>query len=136
MPNWFLRWLFNRNRDIFKYFNCQRVVKADPLVLWRALQQNEDYRQEDFKLLKAPALRNEIIGKLAGIVRQVFGVQLPEDGGLTELECLELLQSFILYAGLQKKSTEPMPTLPETTEPEHSDESIQPQSTSDDSEST
>lgn len=133
MPNWFIRWMFNRHRDIFSYFNGQRVVKGDPLVLWRALHQHEDYAESDFKLLKAPALRDQIIAKLAGVVRQVFAVKVPDEGGLTEMECLDLLQSFILYAGLQKKSTGQTQTSPSTADQEYSDDSINAPNMNDDS---
>ena len=136
MINLFKRWLFNRSRYVFKFWNGHRTVYADPMVVWRSLQQNEDFREDDFKLMKVDALREKIIGKVAGVTRSVFGVGTVEERGLTELECLDLLKAFILYSGVQKKSGEQMQTLPSIAEPESSDDSTPEQSTSDASAST
>ena len=115
MLDFIRRWLFNRSRFIFHYWNGSRTVKADPLVVWRTLQQTEDYSEDDFRLLKVDALRQELTSKIAGIVRQVFSIKLPDEGGLTELECLDLIRRFIEYAGFQKKSGSPTPSLPQST---------------------
>ena len=136
MINLFKRWLFNRSRYVFKFWNGHRTVYADPMVVWRSLQQNEDFREDDFKLMKVDALREKIIGKVAGVTRSVFGVGTVEERGLTELECLDLLKAFILYSGFQKKSGEQMQTLPSIAEPESSDDSTPEQSTNDASAST
>lgn len=103
MFNFVRRWLFNRNRFIFVYWNGQKIVKGDPMVFWRSLQQHEDYREDDFKLIQVEGLRNKIFGKLSGVVRDVFGIKTAEEGGLTELECLDILRSYIEYSGFQKK---------------------------------
>ena len=97
MINLLKRWLFNRSRYVFKFWNGHRTVYADPMVLWRSLQQHEDFREDDFKLMKVDALREKIIGKVAGVTRIVFGVGTVEERGLTELECLDLLKAFIAY---------------------------------------
>lgn len=136
MINLFKRWLFNRSRYVFKFWNGHRTVYADPMVLWRALQQHEDFREDDFRLMKVEALREKIIGKVAGVTRSVFGVGTVEERGLTELECLDLLKAFISYSGFQKKSGEEMPTLPSTVEPKSSVDSTPEPSTNDASEST
>jgi len=136
MINLILRWLFNRNRYVFKFWNGHRTVYADPMVLWRSLQQHEDFREDDFKLMKVDALREKIIGKVAGVTRSVFGVGTVEERGLTELECLDLLKSFIAYSGFQKKSGEENQFSQPSTEPTALGDSTSEQSTNDDSGST
>jgi hypothetical protein len=136
MINLILRWLFNRNRYVFKFWNGHRTVYADPMVLWRSLQQHEDFREDDFKLMKVDALREKIIGKVAGVTRSVFGVGTVEERGLTELECLDLLKAFISYSGFQKKSGEGNLFSQPSTEPTALDDSTQQQSTNEDSAST
>jgi len=136
MFNLLKRWLFNRSRYVFKFWNGHRTVYADPMVLWRALQQHEDFREDDFKLMKVDALREKIIGKVAGVTRSVFGVGTVEERGLTELECLDLLKSFIAYSGFQKKSGDLNLSSQPSTETTALDDSTQQQSTSDDSAST
>lgn len=133
MINLLKRWLFNRSRYVFKFWNGHRTVYADPMVLWRALQQNDDFREDDFKLMKVDALRNGIIAKVAGVTRVVFGVGTVEERGLTELECLDLLKAFIAYSGFQKKSGEAMPTLQSTVGQQSSDDSTNEQNTNADS---
>jgi len=136
MFNLLKRWLFNRSRYVFKFWNGHRTVYADPMVLWRALQQHEDFREDDFKLMKVDALREKIIGKVACVTRSVFGVGTVEERGLTELECLDLLKSFIAYSGFQKKSGDLNLSSQPSTETTALDDSTQPQSTNDDSAST
>ena len=136
MFNLLKRWLFNRSRYVFKFWNGHRTVYADPMVLWRALQQHEDFREDDFKLMKVDALREKIIGKVAGVTRCVFGVGTVEERGLTELECLDLLKSFIAYSGFQKKSGDLNLSSQPSTEPTVLDDSTQQQNTSDDSASS
>ena len=136
MINLILRWLFNRNRYVFKFWNGHRTVYADPMVLWRSLQQHEDFREDDFKLMKVDALREKIIGKVAGVTRSVFGVKTVEERGLTELECLDLLKSFIAYSGFQKKSGEGNLFSQPSTEPTVLGDSTSEPSTKEDSGST
>ena len=136
MINLILRWLFNRNRYVFKFWNGHRTVYADPMVLWRVLQQNEDYREDDFTLMKVDALREKIIGKVAGVTRSVFGVGTVEERGLTELECLDLLKAFIAYSGFQKKRGEQNLFSQPSTEPTALADSTSEQSTNEDSGST
>ena len=136
MLNMLKRWLFNRSRYVFKFWNGHRTVYADPMVLWRSLQQHEDFREDDFKLMKVEALRNDIIGKVAGVTRSVFGVGTVEERGLTELECLDLLKSFIAYSGFQKKSGDQNLSSQPSTEQAALDTSMPKQNTSDDSDST
>ena len=136
MLNLLKRWLFNRSRYVFKFWNGHRTVYADPMVLWRALQQHEDFREDDFKLMKVDALREKIIGKVSCVTRCVFGVGTVEERGLTELECLDLLKSFIAYSGFQKKSGDLNLSSQPSTETTALDDSTQQQSTSDDSASS
>lgn len=136
MFNLLKRWLFNRSRYVFKFWNGHRTVYADPMVLWRALQQHEDFREDDFKLMKVDALRERIIGKVAGVTRSVFRVGTVEERGLTELECLDLLKSFIAYSGFQKKSGDLNLSSQQSMEATVLDDSTQLQSTNDDSAST
>lgn len=124
MINLLRRWLFNRNRFIYRYWNGQRIVVGDPMVLWRSLQANENYREDDLKLLTVEDLRLKVIERLAGVVKDVFTIPPVDQGGLTELECIEELARFLDYSGVQKKSTGLMQTSPQSMESNVSDESV------------
>lgn len=55
--------------------------------------------------------------KMVQKIRGVFSLKRYEDGGLTEGECIELLDHFLYYEDTQKKISNPSPTSPETTSP-------------------
>jgi hypothetical protein len=130
------QWWFNRYRLVFRYWDGSRTRLGDPLVLYRALTAHEDFRADDFKLLQMRELFPKIVEKLAVVYRDVFGVKKPEEGGLTEHECVANLRAFIEYLGLQKKSTGLTPILRPTTEQESSASSVPETSTSADSPSS
>lgn len=137
MITWILdttrRWIFNRNRYIYRYWNGRKMVAGDPVILYRGLMLHDDYRGEiDFDMMKFDAKREEITIKLANVFRDVFSVLPPEEGGLTVLECLNELKAFVAFSGIQKKSTESTLTLPPLTGWEHSHDFHQETSTSDD----
>lgn len=135
MLNFIRRWLFNRSRYVFSYWNGSRIVKADPMVLWRAMQQHEDFREEDFRLMQVEALRSEMLHKISGVVSQVFSIALPDKGGLTEMECMDVLRSYIEYTGFQKKSGGLTQTWQQPTDQPVSPDLMPEQSMNDDSES-
>jgi len=134
MLSWLLdcyrRWAFNRNRLVFRYWDGSRTRLGDPIVLYRALMAHEDFRADDFKLLQMRDLFPKLLGGMAKVYRDVFEVKTPEQGGLTEHECVANLRAFIEYLGLQKKSTGLTLTSPRTTEPESSVSSVPETSTS------
>ncbi len=104
-------------RFVFRYWNGSNRVFGDPMELYRALQSHPDYSESNLSLLGQEAIQNQIIGELATVVRDVFKIPQLAEGGLTELECVQVLGEFIAYCGFQKKSGVQMPTSPETTEP-------------------
>ena len=135
IADWLRRKARDKQRFIFRYWNGSKTVFGDPLELHRNLQAHPDYTEDSFSLITREELRNDIIGELAAVVREVFSIPKLIDGGLTELECVQLLAEFIEYAGVQKKSGEQTPTLPTATE-ESLESSVQQKNTNDDSAST
>ena len=113
LRNWITRKLIDRRRRLFAFWDGQRTVRMDPMVIIRRLSEHETYDPEnDFKRLRNPSskARGKAIAYLAGVVRDAF--QLPEfDGktGLAELELLNLLNSFNKQMDALKKNMQPTP---------------------------
>lgn len=127
------RWSFNKSRMIFRYWDGRRTRLGDPIVLWRKLMAHEDFRSDDFALVRVKSLFPAIMEKMARVYREVFEVQAADAGGLTEAECVANLRAFVEYAGVQKKSTDSTQTLPPVTDQQSSQDSVPETNTPDDS---
>lgn len=126
-------------REIFRYFDGQAYRYADPLLVLQALDATEDWQEliqaaiistsvDPAKL--SPVLRaqvedkSKLIGDLAGVVREVFGLKvLGPDGGLTQLECVDLLSDFLAWCASTSRDYRPLLNLPArpATSPEDTD---------------
>lgn len=126
------------DRKIFRYFDGQRQRAADPLEILRKL------RQHPCDIDKAETLRRETTDEtlhdeawreLVSAARDVFDINpLDPDGhGLTEQESYDVLDQFGEFLDSLKKSTDPKPTLPPSSEPPDSPESTDPANTNDSS---
>lgn len=129
MLNWLRRRLINRRRAIFTYWNGQRLVSNDPMRIFRSLLTHPkfDWNQhpqliDDYGRERESHAEREIV---LDAIRDVFHVTAydPDTGkGLTEEETLSLLWSFTHYCNSKKKSGNPSPTPPRSSEPMPSSE--------------
>lgn len=104
-----------RERFIYRYFDGQKEVLADPLLLYRKVMdvwpelstmvQVAKSRSKDAKAADADMLRT---------IRELFGIHDLEHGGLTYLETIDLLDHFMTFATTVKKN---MSTPPSTSTP-------------------
>lgn len=109
------------SRRIFRYWNGERAVAADPMVLWRSLVNDT---AEDFHELYDVGTRRvdpddhagqrEALAahrRLVERVRQVFRLpELDDDGkGVTESEAVGILQAFFVWNAEKKDSGGPSP---------------------------
>jgi len=124
---WLKRRLINRKRSIFRYWDGFRDRIIDPMVPYRRLLSHKDFDWERTPVLievDDEKMAADALGLTAIAVREAFEVEPHGDkGGLTEWECLELLQVFVMSMMSLKKSTNPGPISPEPTEPESSEPS-------------
>ena len=125
-----------RDRLIFHFHDGRRVRKIDPLVIQRSLQEigGEGWQdlilQVDPRLLRmagggslakqAWEMRTAAIGKLAGIVREVFAIADVPSGGLTDAECLELFGAYLRFMNAIGERAFPLPLPPSVTGPQSS----------------
>lgn len=100
-----------RERLIYSYHTGERVVRADPLVLYRRVMDEGPELAVDIKVSQSPmAGAGAAQGAVAARVRRMFGLKPLADGGLGEVECVELLDHFLEYCSGVKKNTGPTPT--------------------------
>ena len=128
------RFAHRRLQYVFKYWDGRKLRRGDPITTWRSLLAHDDYQEDDFELIQIddPPVRLKVIARLSGVTRDVFGIRTVEEGGLTELACVQLLREFRVYANIQKKSGESTQTSPSTTDSPVSPVATESISTSDD----
>lgn len=113
---------------IFRFWDGTREVAADPLRISRGLLNVPGLNlEEDIKLATlanpmAGKAADEAVARLVGAVQSVFGVKefREERGkaeGLTDFECIQLLNTFGAYIGDLKKKLSPSPTSTTPTDP-------------------
>ncbi len=132
----FRKWVYDRQRYVYRFWDGSRTRVADPLASWRDLIAHEDYRMDDLRLLSIPSLMPDKAKTLAKAYRDVFKVKPVEDGGLTDVECVHNLQDFLGVAYIQKKSTDTIQTSPTSTDTPLSQNSADQTSTGDGLDST
>ncbi len=129
----FLTWLFSikkgssktpsvdvytlEDRSIYSYSDGEKIVKADPMPLYKAVMDVGPSLSVDLKVSTSTLMKNEDKGKahqsLLGSIRSIFNLkpfQQTEDGkmvGLTEIETVEVLDHFLSYCHELKKKMKP-----------------------------
>lgn len=107
MINWIYRRILNRHRLLFRYWNGSRFVSEDPFTLLRALVSSSKIDLDsDLQLLDVPDIKvvTRKVGQLAEEIREIFQLKPLSNGGLSELECVNLLIQFINYLERVKKN--------------------------------
>lgn len=101
-------------RLIFRFWDGQQEVAADPLVIQRKLAAATDLEKDiELAFVQSPEAipaANEAFEHLVKQIREAFGVKAFSEGGLLDAECLELLGVFGGFIGEIKKKANPSPT--------------------------
>lgn len=108
-----------KERHIYHYFDGQKVVHADPMILWKKVMANGNEINADIAASRMPQSKfaRPAWENLITRLREIFAVKSLEEGGLTEQETVNLFDHFMLYChGAKKKPNEP-PTTPGETSP-------------------
>lgn len=122
-------------RLIYRYFNGEKTVFADPLVIYAAIVAKSDEMSREINALKtdfgsqANDITKDAHDSLVAKVRKIFDIK-PWDGekGLTERESLDLFDHFLIYKERLKKnsSTPPISPMPMASEPSFPEAAGQP----------
>lgn len=106
-------------RVIYPYFDGKATVRADPIVLYRKYSKVKTVLHADAAVAQSPSkAREEKYLSTLVLIRDIFGVkELDQEGGLTEQETVDLLNDYLGFMELLKKSTRTPPTSPAGTSP-------------------
>lgn len=107
LKNLFFARALNRHRLLFQFWDGSRFVSADPFVLLRKMLNTDKFDLEaDLKMLELPdpSVVAKKIGHLAEGVQEIFEVPAFDKGGLSELECVNLLFVFTEFLATVKKN--------------------------------
>ncbi len=108
---------WNTNRLIYEFFDGTAFVTADPLVIERKLESDPECRWDVHPRL-AESGDQEAVGILVRAARRAFNVPALEQGGLTEVETLNLMSDFYEWLETLKKNS------PDSLMPQESTELI------------
>ena len=100
-------------RGLFCFWDGKRWRRSDPMVLARRLWSIDNFDQDESRRRTtddAGAVKLQGFGELADAVRIAFVINDVDNGGLTDLECEQLLTRFESYLGDLKKNGSPGPT--------------------------
>lgn len=99
------------DRMIYRYSNGKDVVAADPIRLYKRVMDVGAELSVDIKIANSPMKEaKDAHQKMLEKIRAVFDVRPLEEGGLTELETVELFDHFMIYVQLVKKNGSQTPT--------------------------
>lgn len=107
-----------RERLLYEFWDGEKHVKADPMVLWNALMEVWPDLIVDMKLANSQHSQ-ATKGWHAQIikVRKVFSIKPFEEGGLTETESMAILYDFWAWCEELKKNYPQTPTSAGATSP-------------------
>lgn len=99
-------------RLIYSYWNGINQVQSDPMNLYKRMMDKGVELSIDVKLANSQSKDNKKgHDSLVNNVREIFRIKSFEEGGLTELEALNLLDHFLGYCEWLKKNSSRSPTL-------------------------
>ena len=110
-----------KEKEVFRFYNGEKMVRADPLVLYKRLMDKGPELHIDLKVSVSASKDAEVAHKaLDRKIREVFNLSPLVDGidatnTLTETQTVELLTAFITYCGFQKKNMNTSAILPAGT---------------------
>ncbi len=129
MWNWIKSWFVQsstepfdiyhpKERTIFHYWNGEKVIDADPLPLYKKMMEvgpelKVDLQVSNSQLKDAPIAHDKAIGK----IRKIFTLKSFDEGGLTEVETIALLEHFLIFCEYKKKGGNQPPTSQTETSP-------------------
>jgi hypothetical protein len=93
-------------RLLYSYFDGTKMVKADPLVLYKKMMDIGPELSINIKISSSPMKEaGKAYADMVEQIRGIFGIKILEEGGLTELETAALLDHFLVYCDTVKKNS-------------------------------
>ena len=98
-------------RLIYRYWDGGKFITADPLVVYKRMMTKGPELSVDIKVARsaskdAAKANDRMIEK----IREIFAVKPLDQGGLAEVETVELMDHFLVYCQQVKKNSRPSAT--------------------------
>ena len=105
-----------KERLIYKFFDGEKDRKADPLELHKRMMERSADLYRTINLARSQSKdARQGHDEMIKHIRYIFGVKPLGEGGLTEQECMDLLDHFTDFCDGVKKNSPTSPTLPKGT---------------------
>lgn len=103
-------------RGLFRYYNGVRWRVVCPITAWNCLFRSQTFSfEKHIPMLQIAEERLEAAQATAEAVREAFDIPDLNDGGLSTLQCVTLLNDFLAWMEVQKKNSNPTPISPTPT---------------------
>jgi hypothetical protein len=100
-----------KQRLIYRYFDGSKEVMVDPMILYKKVMEHGPVLSIDMKLSVSQHSDNRLgHTNLVKRIREIFAVKPLEEGGLSELETVQLLDHFLGFTERIKKNSSPSQT--------------------------
>lgn len=108
-----------QDREIYSYFDGEKVVRVDPMPIYKKIMAIGPELSVDIKVARSPMKdAQKAHGAAVRKIREVFSIKEFDKGGLTEQESMDLLDHFLDYAdSIKKNSSTSVISPPETSLP-------------------
>ena len=109
-----------KERIIYEYFDGEKTIKADPIVLYKRVMEKRADILIDTKVANSASKdASKAHNNLMDNLRWVFSVKKIEDSGLTDPEVGNLFDHFMIYCDRVKKNSSPSPISSNSSEVLH-----------------
>lgn len=93
-------------RMIYVYWDGEKEIKSDPLTLYKRVMDSGPEMSVNLKVSSSPSKDASVHHDcLVKKVREIFKLKSLDDGGLTEMEAIGLLDHFLSYCAAIKKNS-------------------------------
>jgi hypothetical protein len=98
-------------RQIYRYFDGQKWIAEDPMVLYERFSEEAPSIAIDVKVAYSiHPDNNKKYKELIGRIQKIFSLKPFAEGGLGQAEAADLLDHFLAYCERLKKNSRPSPT--------------------------
>jgi hypothetical protein len=107
IKKWFRDRRLKKRRSLFRYWNGEKHVYADPFKVWRAILNHPKFNVETMAYLVDEGAEPETTVCVEAMC-EIFNVSRwnsENTTGLTDMEIIAMLDSFDLYLGSVKKNS-------------------------------
>lgn len=99
-----------KERLIYSYFNGKVLVKADPIILYKKIMDCGPELHTDLKIANTelpikPKEKIDAHNNAIEKVKIIFNLESLSEGGLSQLETIDLLDHFLTYCDQLKKNS-------------------------------